>query len=251
MTGVHSRQDALRQLTSVYEMDHAHAVRTLSVADQMGVTAETTAKGTVSVRPMHNGKQQYEIDDGIPAEAVAGKASVGYTGRETTRGATDRTRGAAPTTKGRQTMPRGTRTAATEAEPNGAVDYTAYANKDATDTMLDFGDWLISEVYGDKYKGDEDSFRDGVRLGGTLRMEFQRSDLNQERRAARKAEREQAAQEAQEAKVAAKADKAKAEASKPAPAKTGTTGRRGSTAPATAAKRGRGRPAKPTAEAPF
>lgn len=77
-----------------------------------------------------------------------------------------------------------------DTEDEEAKDYTVYAGKDATATMADFGEWLLAEVYGDEYPGDADSFLDGVRLGGTLRMEFQRSDFNIERREQRAAERE-------------------------------------------------------------
>lgn len=68
-------------------------------------------------------------------------------------------------------------------------DYTPYAGKAPTPTMTDFGDWLLAEVYGDDLPEDfdEQSFREGVRLGGTLRMEFQRSDFCRERREERKA----------------------------------------------------------------
>jgi hypothetical protein len=58
-----------------------------------------------------------------------------------------------------------------------ARDFTAYAGKEPTNTMLAFADWLISEVGLEfKTKAHEQEFRDGVRLGGTLRMEFQASD---------------------------------------------------------------------------
>lgn len=137
-----------------------------------------------------------------------------------------------------------------------AKDYSAYAGKSPTPTMEDFGEWLLTEVYGDEYPGDEDSFLEGVRLGGTLRMEFQRSDFCKERRAERqqKAAEEKAAR-ARKAKEketveepAAKATKAPAKG-KTAPAKTATPAK--AAAPAkTAAKTVPGKPAGRAADRP-
>ena len=65
---------------------------------------------------------------------------------------------------------------ATEVEER---DFTAYADKVPTGTMQAFADWIIDEVFGGEFPGtqkDEKAFRNGVRLGGTLRMEFQASD---------------------------------------------------------------------------
>jgi hypothetical protein len=58
-------------------------------------------------------------------------------------------------------------------------DFTGYADKEPTGTMKAFADFLIDEVYGGEFPGtakDEKAFRNGVRLGGTLRMEFQASE---------------------------------------------------------------------------
>lgn len=137
-------------------------------------------------------------------------------------------------------------------DEEAAKDYTVYADKEPTPTMSDFADWLEEEV-GLEFETEQEAaiFRMGVRLGGTLRMEFQRSDFNRERRAERKsakAAKPKAAETAKAAKKPAKAAKASAdaepaaEAAKPAQAKPATRGRRtGATA---------GRPAARTADRP-
>jgi hypothetical protein len=57
-------------------------------------------------------------------------------------------------------------------------DYTTYATAKATDTMEAFADFLIAEVFGGTLpKGmTEAAFRKGVQLGGSLRMDFQKSE---------------------------------------------------------------------------
>lgn len=65
------------------------------------------------------------------------------------------------------------------AKQQAVEDLSRYADKSPTGTMDAFADWLIDEVYGGEFPGtqkDEKAFRNGVRLGGTLRMEFQASD---------------------------------------------------------------------------
>ena len=54
-----------------------------------------------------------------------------------------------------------------------------YATKAPTETMVAFADWLIAEVYGGELpKGvSEEAFRKGVALGGSTRMDFQKSDF--------------------------------------------------------------------------
>jgi hypothetical protein len=58
-------------------------------------------------------------------------------------------------------------------------DYRTYATASATPTMQAFADFLIQEVYGGELpKGvNEAAFRKGVQLGGSLRMDFQKSDM--------------------------------------------------------------------------
>lgn len=134
-----------------------------------------------------------------------------------------------------------------EAE-SGEKDYTGYADKAPTATMSDFAEWLVDEVYGGKYPGDEDDFVNGVRLGGTLRMEFQRSEFNIQRREERRQERAAAAEaepEEEEAPAPKRAARGKTAATKAAPAKAAPAKAAG-----TAPKR-RGRTAKASAEAPY
>lgn len=101
-------------------------------------------------------------------------------------------------------------------------DLAKLADASATPTMEAFADFLIAKVYGGTLpKGvDEKSFREGVRLGGSTRMDFQRSDewkadarnylANVD---ARKAEREAAKLEAAKRAAAKVAERiAKAEA---------------------------------------
>jgi len=133
-------------------------------------------------------------------------------------------------------------------------DYTVYAGKEPTPTMVDFADWLIQEVgleFGTVK--EQNAFRDGVRLGGTLRMEFQRSEFNVERREKRRQAREAAAAAEPEANGAAAPAPAKPAArGKAATAKSAATTTTKPTAPA---RRGRGAvaaAAKPdTAAAPY
>jgi hypothetical protein len=135
---------------------------------------------------------------------------------------------------------------ATEAvDEAGEKDYTTYAGKLPTATMTDFADWLIQEGAVGEFasKAAEAAFRDGVRLGGTLRMEFQKSEFNQERRAERQAARAQdnGASEVTDPPAA------------PAPAKTprGRAAKAGTAPTPTAPKRGRGRPAAAGTAAPY
>lgn len=88
-------------------------------------------------------------------------------------------------------MPRGRAAAAVaEEEVAGEKDYTVYAGKPATPLMQDFAEWIKQEVGVDfPSKAAEAAFDNGVRLGGTLRMEFQKSDFCKERRAERQAEK--------------------------------------------------------------
>lgn len=66
----------------------------------------------------------------------------------------------------------------TKASSNGEKDFTNYADKEITPTMEAFADFLVDEVYDGELPEDfdEDSFRKGVALGGSVRMDFQRSE---------------------------------------------------------------------------
>jgi hypothetical protein len=130
--------------------------------------------------------------------------------------------------------------AVTETE-DGPVDYTIYAEKDITPTMADFADWIVQEVYAgdEKAFNAEDPYRI-VALAGTLRMEFQRSDLNQERREERRLARE-------EARSASKSAKAKSETSDETETEIAKPARRGRPA---VAKPAAGKPATRSAAKP-
>lgn len=83
--------------------------------------------------------------------------------------------------------------AETNAEANGAKDYTVYVEKAITASMQDFAAWLDSEVFRPAGTtladmGKKDPVR-LVALAGTLRMDFQRSDFNRDNRAKRAQER--------------------------------------------------------------
>jgi hypothetical protein len=112
---------------------------------------------------------------------------------------------------------------ATEPE-NGEKDYTSYATKAPTAAMQDFHTWLVEVGAAPEFgtQKEKDAFGHGVRLGGTLRMEFQKSDVNQANRASRRAEREAAvvAEPVEEAEVEAapkRAARGKAAATSAAP----------------------------------
>jgi chemotaxis protein histidine kinase CheA len=144
-------------------------------------------------------------------------------------------------------MPRTARAAApVEEVVEEAEDFAVYADKNITDTMADFADWIVEEVYG----GDENAFRKAsseriVALAGTLRMKFQASDMNIERREQRKLERQSAAPEpepeAAPAKPARRGRVAAAPEPEAAPAKPARRGRvaAAEAAPAKPARRGR------------
>jgi hypothetical protein len=127
-----------------------------------------------------------------------------------------------------------------EATDNGARDYTAYATKPPTPAMVDFHDWLVDIGASPEFatQKEKEAFKHGVRLGGTLRAEFQKSDLNQKNRAARRAERATAAPESEV--------EAEPEVTVPKP-----RGRTAAPKPAAAKPRGRGKPAGDPVAEPF
>jgi hypothetical protein len=103
-------------------------------------------------------------------------------------------------------------------------DYTSYATAKITPTMEAFADFILANVFDGKLpKGvDEASFRKGVALGGSLRMDFQKSDFwksdernylaNVEARRATKAADALAKAEEAAKKTAARLEAAKAKA---------------------------------------
>lgn len=124
---------------------------------------------------------------------------------------------------------------ATEPEDNGVKDYTGYATKEPTAAMQDYVQWLGDVGAKPEFgtQKEEAAFAHGVRLGGTLRMEFQRSEFNQAQREARRA-----------AKLAdSAAEPAEAEVEEaPAPKATGRKPRAAAAPKPAAPKRGRGKP---------
>jgi len=168
-------------------------------------------------------------------------------------------------------MPR--KAAATQVvEEETERDFTIYAEKEPTGTMVAFADWLIDVCELEFPNGKaEENFRFGVQLGGTLRMEFQASDYwrsdernprspegkkaraaangaaeDKPRRGRGKASEEDTEEEAEEQteeQTAKPARRTRAAAAKPAT-------RRGAAKPTTAgAPTGRGRGRKPAEDA--
>lgn len=140
-----------------------------------------------------------------------------------------------------------------EAAENGARDYTVYATKDFTPTMVAFADWLIDEVGLEFANAKAEAlFRQGVALGGTLRMEFQRSDFwgdhedNRKNRVAEPAKPKASNGRGRKAAVVVDEDEdeAEAEAEAPKPARRGRPKAAASAAPKSG-RTGRGR--KPAA----
>lgn len=144
-------------------------------------------------------------------------------------------------------------------------DLTQYATKDITFTMEGFADWLIEFVYeGELPKDmDEETFRRGVYLGGSRRMEFQRSEWwkevraehkaeQAEARAAKAAEKEAASEEAPAPKRGKAATNVTSTSSTAKPSRRGAAAAAAAPAPAakTRTRRGTTAAAAP-AEAPF
>lgn len=127
-------------------------------------------------------------------------------------------------------------------------DFTAYADKVPTGTMEAFADWIIDEVFGGEFPGtqkDEKAFRQGVQLGGTLRMEFQASEYwKTDERNPRSANGKAARAPKPAATGRGRGKAADTEDDDEAPTKA-TTSRRGGAKPATGTKTGttRGKPA--------
>lgn len=260
-----SEDQARRTLIESYQIPSHQARRVIQIARENQVKVAPWEKGAVTVRLV--GRNSFTVENGAPevTKVVASKVEEHYT-RPLKQGRSAQP-GAAPigsTTKGRA-MPKRGAAAAAEVEPEetetveeaGARDYTVYADKPISATMQDFHDWLMEEV------GDLSEMEPAriVALAGTLRMEFQKSEFNQERREERRAAREAAVaaepEEAEEEKPAkpvrgaAKATAAEKAAAKPATARrTGAAaGRPAARATDRAARRG----AKPAAaaEAPY
>jgi hypothetical protein len=148
--------------------------------------------------------------------------------------------------------PRGRRASAPPVEPEeDAVEETEaggefdhHLTKNLSPTMQDYAEWFHGTVTDIEKLGKTDPDR-LLALGSTLYPHFQKSDMNQERREARKAER-----------ASAVADEEPEEEPAPKPAKRGRTAAPAAAAkpaaakPAAPARAKRGRPAA-AAEAPY
>lgn len=217
-------------------IDRPVAERICDIARQYGHKAHPTGLGIVDVR-YNSGAYRIEYSDNS-SRTVAPARAPRYT--QPTKSEDGKRR--------IQMAPRGRAAAAVQeaaTDNDGVTDFTVYADKAPTPTMVDFADWLIAEV-GLEFATvkEESAFRNGVRLGGTLRMHFQQSDFNIQRRDERRAAAASAAN------GAATQDKTttKAPAGKPARGKAATTG---ATATKPATTRRGARAASAGAEAPF
>jgi hypothetical protein len=235
-------------------IERPHAYRILEIAERYGEKLHPIDGGVVAVTNVGGNRYTVDIRKGNsvrrnrPAQ-VAQSSDARYS-------SVSRNKGTAGTTKTAlkqrsTTMARRAAVAEPEVEETDeAPDYTAYADKEITATMEDFHEWLEQEV------GIKLDLR-SVALGGTLRMEFQKSQFNKDRRAERQAARAAGNGAAEEAEPEAPAKPARrgrqaaaATSAKPGPAKgagkataaTPGPSRRGGRRPAAAAT---------TGEAPF
>ncbi len=231
---------ALAQLQNKYAFSPDRADRILEIARRVGPNSEPVPGGiiTVTFNGGTNDGFYYTIEENTSASSrkVVAEAREDYT----------QTRTLKPPVKGR-TMARGRTAAPVAAETEEARDYTVYKDKEPTATMVDFADWIVEEV-GVEFGTAKEmaAFRDGVRLGGTLRMEFQRSDLNKTRREERRA-----------ARVTGNGANEPAPASEPAPAEPEAAAeparpaRRGRPPKPASKRRGRPAPAEAAVDAPY
>ena len=246
-----NRTEAVDELIAAYGILPRHAHRVVNIAYQHGLKCAPTEEGSVTVR--YRG-ESYAIAGGPPSADEMGVKGSAPSRKEYTSSTETLN------TRNYRTERDMARRAAATVEPE--KDYTVYADKPATPLMEDFADWIVDEV-GIEHasKAAEAAFRNGVRLGGTLRMEFQKSDFCKERREERRAERENEVAEAKAAKKAAPkaAPKARGRAAAAAteadedeptaPAKPTRRGRATATATAKPARTARrGRAAKPADE---
>lgn len=257
------------QRLGAFGLSKAHAIRVLEIAQEHGLKVAHTGdmRGTVTVRYRRDSRT-FTIAPGMPRLPKSSKKVLGKTSaRHSRTGYTsmvhdDRSlagwgriieRSRASTYQERQVSHMAKRTAAVaEPEPEETEkDYTVYADKPPTPLMVDFAEWIKEEV-GLEFssKAAEAAFDNGVRLGGTLRMEFQRSEFCKTRREERKAqkassngaaedEEEEAPAPAPRRRTRAAAAKEAAEAEPEAPASTRRTRATGKTATGRPARRGK------------
>jgi hypothetical protein len=234
--------DVVEILVGEYGTPRPAAGRIVEIARQHGAKAEPVADGYVMV--MYDKNAGYTI--GRPGEHDAQQEIFSATLARTPASRYTEVKNVRHTQIKEHTMPGKSAAPAVEETEEGPKDYTVYATKEATPTMVDFAQWLIDEV-GLTFQtaAAEAAFRKGVHLGGTLRMEFQRSDFNREQRAARAAERAAGnGSEEDETPATPKTTGRRTRGAKPTATETPakTTGRRG---------RPRGSAAAAPAEAPF
>lgn len=246
--------EAIKHIQVNYGYDEDRATRCVEIAISIGRNWPSSCPvddGFFIVR-YHGTKgkgflsRQFTIEPPLSHQKVAAGLQTAYTPKRNIQ---------SRPTRGELMPPRG-RTKQVDAEPeveetDEARDYTIYAEKDVTPTMQDFAEWIVAEVYDGNQKAfdAEDPVRI-VSLAGTLRMEFQRSELNKTRRAERQAARASAATETDEAE----------EDEAPATPARSTRGKATATKGATKAPAGKATTAKPTgrrgrqpasAEAPY
>jgi hypothetical protein len=234
-----SGQTALAQLREKWGFDEDRAIRILAIARSIGPDypdCEPVTGGLITVTYRSRSAQEpyphlYTIEENT-GKRVAQPRTAGYT---RTRSPVRETRTTADQKKVPKMPARARKAAAAPApepevvEETAGPDLTTYLTKDYSPTMSDYLDWA-AEQFGDLTQYDAERL---FVLGTQMYPHFQKSDLNQSRKAERKAARDAAA--ASNGQAEESAAPAKPVAAKP-------------TAPA----RGR-RVAKPTAqaEAPF
>lgn len=251
-----TREDLIHLLGSRYQVPRARAARVFDIAVEFGRKAEPVSQGYLLVTSIGGrpGAKYVTVEPALldlsrkKPEPVAPNHTSEYS-RSRLKEPLNRPyrpeRGTKMPAKRARTAPE---PATEEVEETAEKDYTVYADKDPTATMSDFAEWIAAEVYSGELPFDEEAFNEGVRLGGTLRMEFQRSDFCKERRAERKANRAAGAdEEEEEAEESKPTRRAKPVARKPATAKPATA-KPAAKAPPRARRGGK---AAASAEAPY
>jgi hypothetical protein len=254
------RGTAVKQLMADYDFTEERAKRVLDIANQFGRKAEPCPGGFVHVVydgwseewPYterfriydHTGKGERETSPKNRPEKVAPGRAVDYTPLITT--ILNRKRNAMP--------PKGRRAAAAPVEPEEQEEaeqegqFDRHLTKDLSATMQDYAEWFDNEVTDIAALGKTDPDR-LLALGSTLYPHFQKSDLNQTRREARRSERaaeEPEEEEAPPAKSAARGRAAKgASAPAPAPAPAPARGRAAAAPARPAGRRGAAATAAP------
>lgn len=238
-------EEAWGWLQDKYGFEEDRAGRILEIAWRVGPNSEPVEGGLITVtyfgRPGGSWAQSYfEIVENIGKNSssrrsgkVAAKPPMDYS---ITNRNTPVARTTSPMRKERVMPPRGRKAAAAPVEPEeqAAVEeaglYDHHLTKDLSPTMSDYGDWFHENVADIDELGKSDPGR-LLALGSTLYPHFQKSDLNQNNREARRAAR------------AASAPVVEEDVEEEAPAKPAARGR----APKATAPAGNGATPKPAA----